>query len=88
MLKHDHLIIIKKKFKLSQATLLEVIISAGLIFLIPAYLIETALGFKLNINKFKKQITIRITLFLICMYQSYSTKYENNDNWHPNRNFN
>ncbi len=40
----------KKKFKLSQATLLEVIISAGLIFLIPAYLIETALGFKLNIN--------------------------------------
>ena len=40
----------KKKFNLSQASLLEVIISAGLILLIPAYLIEMSLGFKLNIN--------------------------------------
>ena len=34
----------KKKFELSQASLLEVIISAGLILLLPAYLIEMALG--------------------------------------------
>jgi drug/metabolite transporter (DMT)-like permease len=40
----------KKKFELTQLSLLEVIISAGLIFLIPAYLIEMSLGFKLNIN--------------------------------------
>jgi len=40
----------KKKLELSQVSLLEVIISAGLILLLPAYLIEMALGFKLNIN--------------------------------------
>ena len=40
----------KKKFDLSQASLLEVIISAGLILLLPAYLIENALGYKLNVN--------------------------------------
>ena len=40
----------KKKFELSQTSLLEVIISAGLILLLPAYLIEMFLGFKANIN--------------------------------------
>jgi len=40
----------KKKLELSQASLLEVIISAGLILLLPAYLIEMSLGFDLNIN--------------------------------------
>jgi drug/metabolite transporter (DMT)-like permease len=40
----------KKKFDLSQASLLQVIISAGLIVLLPAYLIERALGFELNVN--------------------------------------
>jgi drug/metabolite transporter (DMT)-like permease len=40
----------KKKFDLSQASLLEVIISGGLILLLPAYLIEKALGFELNVN--------------------------------------
>ena len=40
----------KKKFELSQLSLLEVIISAGLVLLIPAYLIEMHLGFKLNVN--------------------------------------
>ena len=40
----------KKKFELSQTSLLEVIISAGLILLLPAYLIEMYLGFKLNVN--------------------------------------
>jgi len=40
----------KKKFDLSQTSLLEVIITAGLILLLPAYLIEMYLGFKLNVN--------------------------------------
>ena len=40
----------KKKFELSQISLLQVIISAGLILLLPAYLIEMALGHKVNIN--------------------------------------
>ena len=40
----------KKKLELSQTSLLEVIISAGLILLLPAYLIEMYLGFNLNLN--------------------------------------
>ena len=40
----------KKKFELSQISLLQVIISAGLILLLPAYLIEMVLGHKVNIN--------------------------------------
>ena len=40
----------KKKFELSQISLLQTIISAGLILLLPAYLIEMALGYRLNIN--------------------------------------
>ena len=40
----------KKKFELSQISLLQVIISAGLILLLPAYLIEMALGHEVTIN--------------------------------------
>ena len=40
----------KKKFELSQISLLQTIISAGLILLLPAYLIEMALGYRLNIH--------------------------------------
>ena len=40
----------KKKFKLSQISLLQTIISAGLILLLPAYLIEMAMGFKVNVH--------------------------------------
>jgi drug/metabolite transporter (DMT)-like permease len=40
----------KKKFKLSQISLLHTIISAGLILLLPAYLIEMALGYKVDIH--------------------------------------
>ena len=40
----------KKKLNLSHISFLQTIISAGLIFLIPAYLIEMALGYKLNIH--------------------------------------
>ena len=40
----------KKKFKLSQLSLLQTIISAGLIFLLPAYLIELTLGYRASIH--------------------------------------
>ena len=40
----------KKKLEISQLSLLQTIISAGLIFLLPAYMIELSLGYKANIN--------------------------------------
>mgnify|MGYP001475068896 CR=1 FL=1 len=40
----------KKKFELSQLSLLQTIISAGLIFLLPAYLTELALGYRANLH--------------------------------------
>ena len=40
----------KKKFELSQISLLQVIISSGLILLLPAYLIEMSLGYRASIN--------------------------------------
>ena len=40
----------KKKLELSQLSLLQTIITTGLIFLFPAYLIELSLGYKANIN--------------------------------------
>jgi len=40
----------KKKLELSQLSLLQTIISAGLVFLLPAYLIELALGYRANIH--------------------------------------
>tara|TARA_B100000686_G_scaffold267604_1_gene282827 strand:- start:385 stop:975 length:591 start_codon:yes stop_codon:yes gene_type:complete len=40
----------KKKLEISQLSLLQIIISAGLIFLLPAYLIELSLGFKASID--------------------------------------
>ncbi len=40
----------KKKLELSQLSLLQIIISAGLVFLLPAYLLEMALGYRANIH--------------------------------------
>ena len=40
----------KKKLELSQLSLLQVIISTGLIFLLPAYMIEMSLGYRANIH--------------------------------------
>ena len=40
----------KKKFQLSQLSLLQTIITAGLIFLLPAYITELFLGYRANIN--------------------------------------
>ena len=40
----------KKQFKLSKISFLQTIITAGLVFLLPAYLVEMSLGYKLNIH--------------------------------------
>ena len=40
----------KRKIKLTHIAFLETIITAGLIFLLPAYIIEMTLGYRLNIN--------------------------------------
>jgi len=40
----------KKRFELSHISFLQTIITAGLILLLPAYLIELALGYRLNIH--------------------------------------
>jgi len=40
----------KKKLEISQLSLLQTIISTGLIFLLPAYLIEQGLGYRTNIH--------------------------------------
>tara|TARA_B100000029_G_scaffold78599_1_gene70087 strand:+ start:416 stop:1315 length:900 start_codon:yes stop_codon:yes gene_type:complete len=40
----------KKKLEISQLSLLQTIISTGLVFLLPAYLIELSFGYKANIN--------------------------------------
>ena len=40
----------KKKFDLTHISFLQTIITGGLILLLPAYLIEIALGYKLNVN--------------------------------------
>ena len=41
----------KKKYEISQITLLEVVIISGLIFLIPIYLIEMSMGYTINLEK-------------------------------------
>ena len=53
----------KKKHKLSQLSLLEVIITFGLIFLIPIYITEYNLGFKINLNKPFILVLIYVVLF-------------------------
>ena len=40
----------RQKYELSQISLLQVVISFGLIFLIPIYFIEYQIGFRINID--------------------------------------
>ena len=53
----------KKKLELSQLSLLQTIISAGLVFLLPAYLIELSLGFRTNI-----QLPFVLTLTYVVLF--------------------
>ena len=41
----------RQKYELSQISLLQVVISFGLIFLIPVYFIEYQVGFRINLDK-------------------------------------
>ena len=56
----------KKKLKITQITLLQTIISEGLIFLLPAYLIELYLGYKANID-----LPFILTLTYVVLFQDY-----------------
>jgi len=53
----------KKKLEISQLSLLQTIISAGLVFLLPAYLIELFLGYKASIN-----IPFVLTLMYVVLF--------------------
>tara|TARA_B110000116_G_scaffold25392_1_gene19456 strand:- start:39 stop:938 length:900 start_codon:yes stop_codon:yes gene_type:complete len=53
----------KKKHNLSQLTLLEVIISFGLLFLIPIYFIEYQMGYKISLDKHFVQVLFYVVLF-------------------------
>ena len=53
----------KKKHNLSQLTLLEVIISFGLLFLIPIYFIEYRMGYKISLDKHFVQVLFYVVLF-------------------------
>ena len=53
----------KKKFELSNITFLQTIITAGLAFLLPAYLLEMKLGYKLNLD-----ITFLLTLGYVVLF--------------------
>ncbi len=53
----------KKKHELSQLTLLEVIISFGLFFLIPIYFIEYQMGYIINLDKHFLLVLFYVVLF-------------------------
>ena len=53
----------KQKYKLSQLSLLQVIISFGLLFLIPIYFIEYQLGFRIQLEKPFVMILSYVVLF-------------------------
>tara|TARA_E500000331_G_scaffold74538_1_gene69620 strand:- start:145 stop:717 length:573 start_codon:yes stop_codon:yes gene_type:complete len=53
----------KRKHDLSQLSLLEVIITFGLIFLIPIYITEYSLGFEITLNKPFILVLIYVVLF-------------------------
>ena len=53
----------KRKHELSQLSLLEIIITFGLIFLIPIYITEYSLGFEITLNKPFILVLIYVVLF-------------------------
>ena len=58
----------KKKLEITQISLLQTIISAGLIFLLPAYLIELSLGYKASID-----IPFVLTLTYVVLFPGLSS---------------
>ncbi len=53
----------KKKFQLSQFTFIQLMVTVGLIFLIPQYLYEQKIGLEVPINKFSVAILFYVVIF-------------------------
>ncbi len=60
----------KKKFDLSQFTFIQLMVTVGLIFLIPQYLYEQNIGLELNINK-----AFLIILFYVVIFPAIAAYY-------------
>ena len=54
----------KNKFELSQFSLIQIMVTVGLIFLVPQFLYERSIGFDININKASILILIYVVFFL------------------------
>ena len=53
----------KKKFELSQFTFIQLMVTVGLIFLIPQYFYEKSIGFEISVNKFFIAILLYVVIF-------------------------
>ena len=53
----------KNKFELSQFTLIQIMVTVGLIFLVPQFLYEQSIGLELKINKASISILIYVVVF-------------------------
>ena len=53
----------KNKFELSQFSLIQIMVTVGLIFLVPQFLYERSIGFDININKASILILIYVVFF-------------------------
>ena len=53
----------KKKFELSQFSFIQLMVTVGLIFLVPQYFYERSIGLEIPINKFSIAILIYVVIF-------------------------
>ena len=53
----------KKKFELSQFTFIQLMVTVGLVFLIPQYFYERSIGLEIPINKFSIAILFYVVIF-------------------------
>ena len=53
----------KKKFELSQFTFIQLMVTVGLIFLIPQYFYEKSIGLEISVNKFFIAILLYVVIF-------------------------
>ena len=60
----------KHKFKLSQFTLIQLMVSVGILFLIPQFFYEKSIGLELNLNK-----AFFLTLFYVVVFPAIAAYY-------------
>ena len=53
----------KKKFELSQFSFIQLMVTVGLIFLVPQYFYERSIGLEIPINKFSIAILLYVVIF-------------------------